>query len=370
MAQVNVKRSSDLNIEQVTNLILRLGNQRTVLVQGHMGSGKSSILNILADKLPTHKPVYFDCTTKDLGDIMIPKISADGSGTEGECVKFVPNEEFGIHLNQPIILMIDEFGKANRGVQNALALAMLEHKLAGYQFHPDSIVFATTNKGGEGVGDLLQDHHRNRICVVQMEKGTSEEWVPWAMLNNVDPSVIRFAQETPQLFQSYEDVKTPEDNLYIFHPQAQRDAFVTHRSLEAASDIVKLRNVLSGAELSAALAGTIGEAATHDMMAFIELADQLPTLDSIKDSPDTAIVPTHPDGSPNNVAISMIVYKAVGSIDRDWASAWFKYMARLPKETQTLFIGGVSNKNHPQRPFMVKYGKYTEWCLENNYLYA
>ena len=361
--EIHLQKANTLNLEETAKLILNLGDKRTVLVQGDIGSGKSSLLKQLATMLPTHIPVYFDCTTKDVGDIMIPKISAGGNDVD-ECVKFIPNEEMGIHLGKPIILMIDEFGKGNRGVQNALAKPMLERSLAGYQLHPDSIVFATTNLTGEGVGDLLQAHHRNRITTVRMAKPTPPQWTRWAALNDVDPACIQFTTEYPQVFQSYEEVVNPEDNLYIYHPQAERDAFVTHRSMEAASDIVKLRDVLSEKEILAALTGTIGEHAARDLVAFTALSDQLPTLEAIKNSPQTAIVPD------NAAATCMVMYKLIASVERDWFDKCFAYLERVPKEAQVLFINAVSDKKHPQNKFVVMYNKYTKWCHDNHYLFA
>ena len=106
-------------------------------------------LNMLAAGLPKHVPCYFDCTTKDLGDITIPDIMRveDGSGF----VRYLTNEELGVHNDKPVILMIDEYGKANPAVKNALLRLLLERKIGSYTLHPDSIVFATTNLGAEGV---------------------------------------------------------------------------------------------------------------------------------------------------------------------------------------------------------------------------
>ena len=55
-----------LSLNQITNAIKVGGNKRTILVQGDMGTGKSSILNMLSSEMPSHTPCYFDCTTKDL----------------------------------------------------------------------------------------------------------------------------------------------------------------------------------------------------------------------------------------------------------------------------------------------------------------
>ena len=42
-----------LNINQTADLIGTIGRDITVVVQGNMGTGKSSIINILADRFQT-----------------------------------------------------------------------------------------------------------------------------------------------------------------------------------------------------------------------------------------------------------------------------------------------------------------------------
>ena len=78
---LNAQSMYALSIDQTAEAIKAIGSKRTVLVQGHMGSGKSSLLKMLAAELSTHTPVYFDCTTKDLGDITIPNIAKMDDGT-------------------------------------------------------------------------------------------------------------------------------------------------------------------------------------------------------------------------------------------------------------------------------------------------
>jgi ABC-type molybdenum transport system ATPase subunit/photorepair protein PhrA len=45
-----------VNLDEIAQAIIAGGHYRTVLVQGHMGSGKSSLLNMLAAGLPKHVP--------------------------------------------------------------------------------------------------------------------------------------------------------------------------------------------------------------------------------------------------------------------------------------------------------------------------
>ena len=71
----NAQSMYALSLDQCVELIKAVGMKRTVLMQGDMGNGKSSSLTTLATDLPKHVPCYFDCTTKDLGDITIPKMA-------------------------------------------------------------------------------------------------------------------------------------------------------------------------------------------------------------------------------------------------------------------------------------------------------
>jgi hypothetical protein len=320
-----------------------------------MGNGKSSLLNTLADRFPTHTPCYFDCTTKDLGDLSIPSLN-----TEQGYVTYLPNEELGLHLDKPVILMIDEYGKANPSVKNALLRDMLERN----RFPEGSIIFATTNLGAEGVGDLLPPHARNRITVVTARKSTSDELIEYGINHVWEPIVLGFIREFPQILQGFEDVKDPNDNPYINHPKAQRTAFVTPRSLEACSDILKLRDQYDDHTLTALLMGTIGDRGAMDMMAFVKLADQLPSLQSIKDDPLNAKVPESAS------AVCMTVFRAMGAMQRDWVDAWVTYMQRLDKEAQGLFANGIRANSYAHRDVVMQSKEFTAWAMQNNYMFA
>jgi len=350
-----------LGLDQIATSILNGGDKRTILVQGHMGTGKSSLLTTLSRDLPKHTPCYFDCTTKDLGDITIPKMNQLDNA---DYVSYATNEELGAHHKNPIILMIDEYGKANPAVKNALLRVMLERKIGGYELHPDSLVFATTNLGAEGVGDLLPPHARNRITVITARKPDNMEWIEWGINNGVDHTLLGWCKDNPHLFHGFEDVKDPDDNPYIYHPKQQRTAFVTPRSLEAASDWLKTREHFDDQTLTGLLMGTIGERGAMDLMAFVKLSDQLPSLQSIKDEPKTAKVPD------SAAAVCMVVYRTLSTIGGDWIDSWMDYMVRLDKEAQGMFANGCSAEKYAHRKVVMTNKKFTQWAMDNNYMLA
>jgi hypothetical protein len=351
----------ELPLNECADMICSVGTEMVVLAEGDMGQGKTSMLDMIHARFPKHIPILFDSTTKDIGDLLLPKIKEI---TDSDVVHFAVNEEFGVHLDTPVIICVDEIGKASGGVKKGLTRFILERKIGSYSLHPDSIVYATTNKAGEGVGDQFDAHVLDRMVTVRIRKHKSMEWIDHAITIDVEPSILGFAKEFPQIFQPYEEVVTPEDNPYIFHPQAQRTAFVTGRSLVMASKLLKKRDEFSKQALRCGLAGAIGEAAARDLMAFIQLADQLPTIEDIKSSPETALVPT------NNSAVCMVVFRALAVIERGWVDEWVTYMNRLNKEAQGLFANGVRADNYHKRDLLTKNKKFTDWCHENHYLYS
>ena len=351
-----------VTLDQAVKMIATMGHKRTILVQGHIGTGKSSMLKTLEAMFPTHTGIYFDGTTKDLGDLALPYIA--GVNSDSVSFRTVPHEELGLHESKPVIIMLDEYGKANPAVKQGLTAFMLERKMGNLRLHPDSIVFATTNLGGEGVGDLLVAHQRNRITVVTLKKPDHMDWIEWGINNGIDHTLLGWVKDNPHVFQSFEDVSNPDDNPVIFHPRSQRAAFVTPRSLEAASDWLKVRDSLDDVSLTAALMGTVGDRAAMDLMAFVRLAEDLPSLESIKKDPLNAKVPTSAS------AVCMVVYRTLASIEADWIDNWMIYIDKLEKEAQGLFANGVRAPRYAKQGLVMTNKSFTAWARRNSHLFA
>lgn len=355
------KPYSSITMQDTIKLISSVGERLTVLVQGEMGIGKSSILKTLSESHPNHIPCYIDITTKDVGDFLVPQIrTIDGTPV----CSFIPNEEFGFHLGKPLIVMLDEVGKASKAVMNACLRLMLERKLGIHELPEGSIVFATTNLAVEGIGDNLPPHARNRVCVVKMCKPTAEQW-RWDYAQNagVDPVVIATAIEYPSMLASFEDYERPDMNEYINDPRIPRAAFVTPRSLEKASDILKMCRDMPEDVLTHALFGVIGERATMDMMNVLKLSNTMPSWAEIINNPTTTVVPH------NGASTCLIVSKALSNVEDTTFGSWMQYMARLSKEAQALFAMSVMSSKSPKRSIAVTNRVFTEWAVNNGYLF-
>lgn len=354
-----------LSLEQAADLIATIGHKRTVIVQGDMGSAKTSGLRKkLIARHPNHIYVECDCTNKDVQDFSVPKFMQRVGDMISDYVEFVPNAELGAHLGKPVIINFDEFLKSVEPVKRGVRRIMLERMVNGIKLPEGSIVYGTSNLGSEGVGDSLAPHQRNAIIMVRMAKPDSTRWIEWGINNGIDPSVLGWARENPQLFQSFEDVPNPDDNPYIYHPRAQRAAFVTQRSLETASDLVKLRDVLDDHTITAGLIGAIGDRGAMDLMAFVQQIHDLPSLESIKRDPLNAKVPN------GAAAVCMIVYRTLSIIERDWVDNWMIYLNRLPAEAAGMFANGVRAKGYGKQGMLMTHAAFTAFARANGHLFA
>lgn len=362
---MNFEKQNRMSIDEIANDIAVTGTYRTVFVQGDSGSGKTSIKHILAKRFPKHKVIHCDLTNFDLGDLNLPAYKdIDGE----EFIRFVANEELGLHLNVPLIICWDEASKANNSVKNCVLRMWLERGMGKYKYHPETIQFATGNLSAENMGDLFLPHQRERLTMVRMRKSTNVEHVEYGIQNDFDEAYLAWVNDNKKLGESFDDIKTPEDNPYIYHPQSNADKFFTWRGGEAASNMLKDRDRLSN--VTAMLGGTIGWPAATALMAYVNVRDDLASLKDIKDSPETAKVPN------TSGAKVMSVMRALLNLDKTWVDAWMKYMVRMDAQVVAMFVNQVKSKKYGEREggklqSMIMSNKlFSQWCQDHPHLYS
>ena len=356
-----------VSLKEFAQAIATVGKEVTIIGQGEPGIGKSAMLNFISAQNPSYETAYIDCTLLDLGDFALPyteNILTGDNKTEGvaKVTKFAPNARFKMHGGKPVIVMLDEIGKAMKSVKNVLLTLMLEHRIGDHYLPEGSIVFGTTNLLSDGVGDMLEAHARNRVAFVTVRKPDADEWIEWAVGNDIDPIIIAWVKQFPHALTSYTD-PSQKENPYIFNPtRAGAGAVVTPRSLEKASHIAKRRGELGDSLTISLLTGTIGESAARDMQAFFTVVDKLPTWDAILNDPTGAKMPD------DAVARCILVFSAVTRVDKDSLAKWMKYVDRMDKEWQALFATSVM-KSPSKQAFCVMNKDFKDWALANQWMF-
>lgn len=344
-----------LSFAQCVSAINVMGDKRTIFIEGENGIGKTAIFHALK-KLPKYKDHIMvdpiDCTQMSDGSVWMPDIDKE-LGVSRE----LPNERFGVHAknqkgvngSKPIVVFLDEFGKAPQYIKNVLAPVVYEHRVGSYHMPEGSVVFCATNLGVENLGDTLPAHIKNRIIRLKMRKPTASEWITWSIDRGLNENVIAFVNNYPQVMDSFLDYekggkhsgkKIESDNGYIYNPRSTQDAYASPRSLHTASDVVS-QCAAHGADddvLEALLAGAVGDVTAEAIGSFIRFGKDICSYERVIADPDKAPLSTNPTAQ--LVQVFQFVTRCQ---DRVEAEAITKYVWRMRAELQSIFCNTVAN---------------------------
>ena len=345
---------NEVTLNEAEDFIIACGNENPTMLLGEPGVGKTSMFNSIV-KRTGYRGVYMNVPELDLGDVGVPM-----PNHETKTTRLYPNEAWGFHTKEPLVIFLDEFTKGADAVKNILHPLINERRIGGDELHEDSIVVITGNNSTDGVGDMLKAHSINRVTIVPVRKPTSDEWREWGAENGVCAEVLAWAKQYAQAFASYLDPSQSE-NDYIFNPKHPQKSFVSPRSLFKASNIVSKRNLMTQNMLTTALAGTIGNSAARDMAAYINVADTLPTWDDIVADPNKAKLPDSP------AAQCILAYSALQRVDRESITKWFTYMKRASTELQSVFcLSGIKSS---KKDLLMSSKAFVDWMREKQYLF-
>lgn len=352
MSTINFGTS--VTLSQAAKLITNVRGNRFFL-QGEPGIGKSSLLAEISRMLPDHivaDPI--DVPNMDLGDIAMPVVDREQMVTN-----YAPNSRFKLTQGKPVIIMLDEFTKGADPIKNMLhpLLEVAKPRLGDVYLHPDTVVFLTGNLASDGVGDSLKGHSRNRLSVVSVRKPDADEWLAWAVNNDIDGAVSAWVKQYPHALASYTDTGQ-NDNPYIYNPRKASFACVSPRSLFLASNIVKNRHLLDTESTIAALTGTVGESAARDMQAFLAYQDQLPAWDAIIKNPKDVTVPTSAG------ACAVLVFGAITKVDKATITPFMEYLSRFDPEWQATFAINIS-KSPAKQTIAFSSIAFRDWITTN-----
>ena len=353
MNQIHMEQT--VSLREAADLIVSCGAGNTFHLVGEPGVGKTSMHRLISERLGM-KSIYIDVPNTELGDLGIPM-----PDRETKTTSLYPSEHWGFHLDEPLCVMLDEFTKGAPAVKNMLhPLLTYPRRIGGLTLHSSSVVLTAGNLTSDGVGDVMAAHSRNRLSVLNIRKPSADEWIEWGM-ERITPVLLAWVKENPHCLATYLDASQENNNL-IYNPRMNQKSFVSPRSLELASNIIKARDGFSETALMAALQGTIGGVAAQELAAFISLSDTLPLRKDIIDTPETAKVPTDP------AALCILAFGAVQWVDRSNIAKWFVYMKRAPKELQSIFCLTAA-KNDDKKKILFSSQPFIDWARENQYLF-
>jgi L-fucose mutarotase/ribose pyranase (RbsD/FucU family) len=322
MANKTINFNTPVELNDIPNLITAVGRDRTIMLRGEPGIGKSTVLKNL-EKMhgDRYDYVYVDCPVMDVSDVVM-RIPDHTTKTLQSYV----SELFHLGSAKPKMIMLDEVSKANKLLQVIFTRLMLERTVGDTELPAGSIVFATGNNVSDGVNDTMSAHVLNRLCVINVRKPDAARWNVWATDIGISRIVRAWVAMNPSCLASYLD-GGQEENPYIFNPSRPITSFVTPRSLVGADGVVRQREKLGSYVTQAALAGMCGAAFADSIAAFMSMEKELRSVREIIANPDTVDIPEKP------AALFLTMFNAVDTIEtQDDLSAFMRYVKRIRSE--------------------------------------
>ena len=308
-------------------------------IWGACGVGKSQIVAQVAKDLGWQ---FLDVRAVQLDPVDLrglPRISGDQA--EWVPPKFLPTSGEGI-------LFLDELTSAPQMTQAGCYQLVLDRKLGEYKLPDGWVVIAAGNPASErGVHFSMPRPLRNRFVHLELETNF-EDWAKWALTAGILPEILAFLRFKPAL-------------LHDADASSDVNAWPTPRSWEMASSVLKgfaARQSGSSAAIGSSeieaqlLTGTIGESAAIELIAFLRLFRQLPSVPEILLHPDTAPVPHEPSAC-------IAVATALGRALTDHSiSKGMRYLDRLAPELRVLAMRDASARNRAitHTPEFVRFG--------------
>jgi hypothetical protein len=307
-------------------------------IWGACGVGKSQIVGHVAADLAWQ---FLDIRAVQYDPVDfrgLPRVSSNL--TEWVPPRFLPTSGEGI-------LFLDELTAAPQMTQAACYQLVLDRKLGEYQLPEGWVVIAAGNPASErGVHFSMPRPLRNRFVHLNLEPDF-EDWCKWAIRASIRPEIVAFLRFKPAL-------------LHDANATSDVNAWPTPRSWEMASNVLSSfgRRQKSGyfagaTEIEAqTLEGTIGQAATVELVAFLRLFRQLPSIDEILLHPEGAPLPTEPSAQ---IAIAT----ALGRVLTDYSiGKGMQYLDRMPTEMRVLAVRDAAARNRAitHTPEFVRFG--------------
>jgi hypothetical protein len=240
------------------------------------------------------------------------------------------------------ILFIDEITNASNSVKAALYGLILDRFIGEYKLPKGWRVVAAGNRVEDRASATrMPTALANRFIHVDIEP-TVDDWISWAMNNQVPAEMIAFMRFRPEL-------------LNDFDPDRQINA--TPRSWSMVAKIVGAK--LNEESESRLIYGAVGDGPGAEFCAFMKVWRELPNPDAVLMNPAAAEVP---ENSAGKFAISGALARRV---KEDSLEALCTYMERLPREFGVMAMRDATTRD----PALASTHAFIGWAAQNQEFY-
>lgn len=316
--------------------MLRKSPKATLMFTGAPGIGKTAICFEIGDALgvPDSRTLAVNLMDHDVVDFTgVPSVN------DGKTV-FNPTEMFYQFRDGtgPGLIIIEELPQSTPQHQMWAGGFIEDRRTATFALDPQVRILCTGNRVEDksGAKELLR-HLDDRMYTIPVETSL-DDWCSWAMENDVDPLGIAFLRLRPGL-------------LNDFDPNRSKNP--TQRSW--AKLFTEVPTDLPVDQYMVLAEGKVGEGAAAEWVAARDMMQKMPSIDSIRMTPERAEVPDEP-AVRYAVATALSMSATVEAFERD-----MKYVSRMPKEFQMVYVTDAL-RLHPK---LQQTKEFIDWAIAN-----
>jgi len=246
------------------------------------------------------------------------------------------------------IVFLDEMMQATQDVLKPVTRFVHERRIGDHALPQGWSIIAASNRTDDKSGVVRGlAFLTNRQLKLEID-GNLQVWTEWAMNNEVHPYIIGFVKfKKGDVFAS----KVPDD---------PDQPFLTPRSIVTCGRMLTVVDDLTLAGIAAA--GLIGKGSAAELMAFVRMADQLPSYEQIVAKPKTTPHPKSPDAC---YAVTQMLASRVVPED---AVAVFTWLEGLPKEFQVSCLKDSMGRSDLLTGGLLTNDAFQRWVQKNSHI--
>lgn len=231
------------------------------------------------------------------------------------------------------LIFLDEFNSGSKQTEAAAYKLILDGAVYKHNLHPRCLIIAAGNLSTDRAIVNTQSTATTSRMIHYRMRIDHRVWIGWAHTHDIDHRIISLIKFKPSL-------------LHKFDPNTSELTFPCPRTWEFASKVIKPVETIDKIT-KIRLAGTVGEGAAVECATYIDIYQNLPTIEQILKDPKYGWkVPTEPS---EQYAITTMLSH---NITMENTEIIVKAIERLPVEMQVVTFKDIYKKvpalkNHP-----------------------
>lgn len=308
------------------------------MIWGKPGVGKSSIVSQVCAE---EKVGFIDLRLSLLEPIDLRGLpTIEKKVTTWSRPDFLPTSGKGI-------LFLDELVQSAPSMQAAASQLILDRRLGEYKLPAGWVPMAAGNQAQhKSATNAMPRHLANRFIHLYAEESV-DDWVLWALANDIDIRVVAFIKFRPQL-------------LCNFDPTVKGEAYASPRSWEFVSNL--LGAGMNGELLLDMVQGAVGPAAASEFVGFLRVYERMPNPDAVILNPGEAEIPS--DAS----ALAALSMALVTKASETTVGAILQYFTRVAEAARPEFSVLVAREIVARTPKLQNTKAFITWAAKHNAL--